>query len=93
MGRDGCVDLDLTTYYIGPQMAGWTVLLQVEAQSRQLAVWHQNQVVKLLPIKGLIGQEMALSDYLKYIQQEALAAPRRSSAHRGRQSPAAASVG
>jgi len=93
VGRDGCVDVDLATYYIGPQMAGCTVLLQVEAQSRQFAVWHQDQVVKLLPIKGLLGQEMALDDYLQYILQEALAAPRRSSARRGRQSPPAASLG
>lgn len=84
VGRDGCVDLDLATYYIGPQMAGRMVLFQVIAESRQFAVWHQDQVVKLLPIKGLVGQEMALSDYLKYIRQEALAAPRRSSARRSR---------
>jgi hypothetical protein len=49
VGRDGCVDVDLATYYIGPQVAGRTVLLQIVAQSRQFAVWHQHQVVKLLP--------------------------------------------
>ena len=84
VGRDGCVDVDLSTYYIGPQVAGRTVLLQVVAESRQFAVWHQDQVVKWLPIKGLVGQEMALGDYLQYIKQEALAAPRRSSARRSR---------
>ena len=84
VGRDGCVDVDLTTYYIGPQMAGRTVLLQVIAQSSQFAVWSQDQIVKLLPIKGLVGQDMALDDYLKYIQQQALAAPRRSSARGSR---------
>jgi hypothetical protein len=84
VGRDGCVDVDLSTSYIGPQVAGRTVLLQVVAENHQFAVWHQDQVVKLLPIKGLVGQEMPLSDYLKSIQQEALAAPRRSSARRPR---------
>jgi len=84
VGRDGCVDVDLATYYIGPQMAGRTVLLQVVAESRQFAVWHQDQVVKRLPIKGLVGQEMILDDYLKSILQEALASPRRSSARRSR---------
>jgi hypothetical protein len=83
-GRDGCVDVDLTTYCVGPQLAGRTVLLQVQAQSRQFAVWSQDQVVKLLPIKGLVGQEMALDDYLQYIKQEALAAPRRASARGSR---------
>jgi hypothetical protein len=92
VGRDGCVDVDLATYYIGPQVAGRTVLLQVVAQSRHFAVWHQDQVVKLLALKGLVGQEMALDDSLKSIRQEALAAPRRSSARRGRQSPTAFSL-
>jgi len=84
VGRDGCVNVDLQTYYIGPQLVKRAVLLQVIAQSRQFAVWHEDQVVKRLPIKGLIGQEMALDDYLQYIQQEALAAPRRSSARGSR---------
>jgi hypothetical protein len=79
VGRDGCVAVDLATYYIGPQMAGRTVLLQVWAESRQFAVWYQDQIVKQLPIKGLVGQEMALDDYWQYIKQEALAAPRRTS--------------
>jgi hypothetical protein len=43
VGRDGCVDVDLATYYLGPQMAGRTVLLQVLAESRQFAVWHQEK--------------------------------------------------
>lgn len=84
VGQDGCVDIDLATYYIGPQMAKRAVLLQVIAQSRQFAVWHEDQIVKRLPIKGLVGQEMTLNDYLQYIQQEALAAPRRSSARGSR---------
>lgn len=84
VGRDGCVDVDLTTYDVGPQMAGRTVLLQVRAQSRQFAVWSQDQILKRLAIKGLVGQEMALDDYLQPIKQEALAAPRRSWARRSR---------
>jgi hypothetical protein len=53
VGRDGCVDVDLATYYIGPQMAERAVLLQVVAENRQFAVWHQDQVVKLLPVPRL----------------------------------------
>lgn len=50
------------------RLAKRAVLLQVMAESRQFAVWHEDQVVKLLPIKGLVGQQMALDDYLQYIQ-------------------------
>jgi hypothetical protein len=48
--------------------AGRTVLFQVLAENRQFAVWHQDQLVKRLPIKGLVGQEMVLPDYLKSIR-------------------------
>jgi hypothetical protein len=93
VGRDGCVNIDLTTYYIGPQMAGRTVLLQVWAQQHQFAVWYRDQIVKLLPIKGLIGQQMLLDDYLQYIKQEALAAPTTFFGPRVQESPTASSVG
>lgn len=73
-GRDGCVDVGLATYYLGPQLARRTVLLEVRAQSRQFAVWSEDQIARQLPIKGLVGQEMALDDYLQSIKQEALAA-------------------
>jgi transposase InsO family protein len=79
VGRDGCVNVDLAPYYIDPRMAGCQVLLQVEAQDAQFVVWHAEQVIKKLPIKGLIGQEMAIDEYLKYIRAEALAYQRRSS--------------
>ncbi|HEY1351634.1 MAG TPA: integrase core domain-containing protein [Ktedonobacteraceae bacterium] len=84
VGRDGCVDVDLATSSVGSQLAGRTILLPVRAEQHQFAVWSQDQVVKLLPMKGLVGQEMALDDDLPYITQEALAAPRRASARSSR---------
>jgi hypothetical protein len=65
-------------------MAGRTVLLQVRAEHHQFAVWYRDQIVKLLPVKGLMGQQMLLDDYLQYTKQEALAAPRRSSVRQGK---------
>src|SRR5205823_2350793 len=59
--RNGCVDVDLQTYYISPQMVRQAVLLRVITQSCQFAVWQQDQVVKRPPIKELVGQEMALT--------------------------------
>jgi len=40
----------------------------VWAQQHQLAVWEEDQIVKLLLLKGLVGQQMALADSLQYIQ-------------------------
>jgi hypothetical protein len=69
------------------------VLLQVIAESRQFAVWHEDHIVKRLPIKGLVGQDMALNESLQYIQQEALAAPRRSFSRGVQENPTALLLG
>jgi hypothetical protein len=37
-------------------------------------------MITTLPIKGLIGEEMALDDFLKHMHQEALSQERRSQA-------------
>jgi hypothetical protein len=73
VGRDGCVNVDLAPYYIDPRLAGGQVLLQVDAKAAQFIVWHADRVIKKVPIKGLVGQEMTIDDYLKYIRAEALA--------------------
>ena len=51
--EDPRVNVDLTTSYVGPQVAGRTVLLQVLAESRQFAGWSQDQIVKLLSVPRL----------------------------------------
>jgi len=78
VGHDGCVDVDLQTYYISSQLAKRTVLLQVDAAGKRFVVWHGDQMIKTLPIKGLIGEEMALDDFLKHMHREALSQERRS---------------
>src|SRR6266550_7396349 len=40
VGRDGCVDVDLQTYYISSQMAKRAVLLQVDAARKRFVLWH-----------------------------------------------------
>jgi hypothetical protein len=53
---------------------------RVDAAGKHFVVWHEDQMIKTLPIKGLIGEEMAIDDFLKHMQQEALAQERRSQA-------------
>jgi hypothetical protein len=81
VGRDGCVDVDLQTYYISSHLAGRQIFLQVEAAERHFVVWHADQVVTTLPIKRLMGQEMGIEEYLTHMKQEALAHARRSPPH------------
>jgi hypothetical protein len=53
---------------------------RVDAARKRFVLWHEDQIIKTLPSKGLIGEEMALDDFLKHMQQEALAQERRSQA-------------
>ena len=52
-------------------------------KGRSLSSGMRKRRVKKLPIKGLVGQEMAIEDYLNYIRAEALAYERRSSTRSG----------
>ncbi|WP_149404848.1 integrase core domain-containing protein, partial [Dictyobacter arantiisoli] len=78
VGRDGCITVDLACYYIDTHLAKQAVLLEVDAAQRAFAVWQENRIIKWLPIKGLVGQELPLEEYLQLMQGEALAAARRS---------------
>jgi hypothetical protein len=62
-------------------MAGRQIFFQVQAAERHFVVWHADQVVTTLPIKGLVGQEMGIEEYLTHMRQEALAHARRSPPH------------
>ncbi|GHO80491.1 hypothetical protein KSD_82620 [Ktedonobacter sp. SOSP1-85] len=80
VGADGCVNVDLTTYYVSQQVAGQYMALQVVASERMFVVWHGPTVLKTVPIKHLHGPPMPLEDYFTLMVQEALAEVRRLSA-------------
>ncbi|EFH87234.1 integrase core domain-containing protein [Ktedonobacter racemifer] len=80
VGADGCVNVNLVPYYVGQQVAGQYVALQVVASERTFAVWHGSTLLKMVPIKHLQGQPMPLEDYFALMVQEALAEERRLSA-------------
>jgi hypothetical protein len=59
VGTDGVVDVDDEHYYMQQALAGQQVVLFVNAPDRTFGVWLEGRVIKSLPIKGLIGREMA----------------------------------
>jgi len=69
--REGSVDLDGKRYYIKTALAGQHVSLEVDAATCELVVWHQQQVIKRLRIKGLINQPLAFEDFLAQLCREA----------------------
>jgi hypothetical protein len=72
VGSDGCVMVDLQTYYLSRQLAGQPVALVVDAPERCFAVWQATTHVSRLPIKGLLeADEMPFESYVQMMQQEA----------------------
>ena len=68
---NGTVSVDSVSYYIDQAWAGKYVSLQIAAQERVFVVEYREQVVKQLPIKGLVG---AALPWEVYVEAMALAA-------------------
>jgi hypothetical protein len=68
---NGTVNLNRYRYYVSQKLRGRYVVLKLEVQQRQLTVLVDGISFKRIPIKGLYGQTMTFSDYLKLIVQEA----------------------
>ena len=58
-------------YYVDHAWAGKYVSLQIDARERVFVVEYREQVVKQLPIKGLVGEQLPLEVYLELITTEA----------------------
>jgi len=71
IGSDGCVDVDEEPYYIKQALAGHHVVLLVNAPEKRFEVYHQDTLIKFVPIKGLHGEALPFDRYVTLIKQEA----------------------
>ena len=74
--RHGMISLDLKRYYVSSQLVGHHVVLQLDAQLRCVHVLHEQQVVKVLPLKGLVGQLLSFEQFLTHMLHQARAQAR-----------------
>ena len=56
VNQHGQVSVDLKLYSVSARLAGQRVVLHLDATHRCLPVLHQEQLLKSLPLKGLVGQ-------------------------------------
>jgi hypothetical protein len=59
-------------------------MLQIDAPTRQFVVYQQQQVIKRLPIRGLVGQRMSFTHWIEQLIQEARREQRQRWQHRQR---------
>jgi transposase InsO family protein len=71
VNRQGCVKVDLRTYYISSKLAGQQVALRINATERCLQVVHPDVNPRSLPLKGLHQRSLSYQDYVELMQQEA----------------------
>jgi hypothetical protein len=68
---NGSVLLDDREYYVGSQYAGREVVAQLDATTRQVRFVHHREVLKVKPLRGLLGAEMTLEAFVAWCETEA----------------------
>jgi hypothetical protein len=74
--RHGSVSIDLKRYYVSAQLVGQHIVVHLDAPGRCLQVLHEQQVIKSLPIKGLMGAVLSFEQFLTHMLRQARAQAR-----------------
>jgi transposase InsO family protein len=74
--RHGMVSVDLKRYYVSARLVGQHVVLDLDAPGRCLQVLHEQQVIKALPLRGLVGQMLSFEQFLIHMLHQARAQAR-----------------
>jgi transposase InsO family protein len=88
--RRGTVSLDLKRYYVSPTLAGQHVVLHLDAKAHCVQVLHEQQLIKSLPIKGLVGHLLSFEQFLAHMGHQAQTLQRLRSLQEHRRRTAAA---
>jgi hypothetical protein len=68
---NGTVSVDGTHYYVDQGWRGRYVSLRIQATQRHFVVEYREQVLKTVPLKGLIGEVLPLEEYIEMMKVEA----------------------
>ena len=71
VAANGTVMVDKYSYRVGTAFAGQQVALHLDAQLRRLQVQHRGQLVKSLPLRGIVDTPMGFQAYLQMMAEEA----------------------
>jgi hypothetical protein len=74
--RHGMVSLDLKRYYISAKLVGRHVSLQMDASVRCIHVMLEQQIIKDLSLRGLVGHHLSFEQFLQHMQHQARAQAR-----------------
>ncbi len=72
----GMVSVDLKRYYVSSQLVGHHVVLHLDSADRCLQVLSEQRLIKLLPLKGLVGHRLSYEQFLLLMLHQARAQTR-----------------
>ena len=75
--QNGTVRIAEGSYYMHLKMIGQYVDLCVDVPGQTFVVWHRQQVLKQVPIKGLQHTRLAFEEFAAFMCQQALSEQRR----------------
>jgi hypothetical protein len=70
------VSIDLKRYYVSSHLVGQHLVLHLDAKGRCMQVLHEQQVIKSLPLKGLVGHSLSFEQFLTHMLRQARAQAR-----------------
>ncbi len=71
--RHGMVSIDLKRYYISAKLVGQHVVVHLDAQARCMQVLHEQQEIKSLPLRGIVGHPLSFEQFLTHVLHQARA--------------------
>ena len=75
--HNGTVVLDDVAYYVQQALVGHYVDLCVNAVQQEFIVWHEQQPLKRIPLKGLYKRLLTFEEFVAVMEQQALTEQRR----------------
>ncbi len=75
--HNGTVVLDDVSYYVQQALVGHYVDLCVNAVQQEVIVWHEQQPIKRIPMKGLHKTLLSFEEFVAVMEQQARTSQRR----------------
>jgi hypothetical protein len=70
------VSIDLKRYSVSSQLVGQHVVLHLDAKEHCMEVLHEQQVIKSLLLKGMVGHALSFEQFLTHMLHQARAQAR-----------------
>jgi hypothetical protein len=75
--QNGSIVLDDVSYYVKQRLAGHYIDVSIDASQQELVIWHQQQPIKRLAIKGLYKMPMRFEQFVSVMAEQARSEQRR----------------